>query len=38
LEAKAQEMEEGRDNWRSQCLEIREINKDIDQRAKALQK
>ena len=38
LEAKAKEMEEGRDNWRSQYLEIREINKDVDQRSKALQK
>lgn len=38
MEATAKEMEDGRDNWRSQCLEIREVNKDVDQRAKALQK
>ena len=32
------EMEAGRDSWRSQYLEIREINKDIEQKVKALQK
>ena len=38
LEAKMKEMEAGRDSWRSQYLEIREINKDIEQKVKALQK
>ena len=31
-------LEAGRDNWRSQYLEIREINKDLDQKRKALKK
>ena len=38
LEAKVKEMEAGRDNWRSQYLEIREVNKDIERKVKALQK
>ena len=35
---KIAELEQGRDNWRSQYLEIREINKDLEQKTKALKK